>query len=185
MVAKLTKREEIYGVAAQVFQERGFAGTTIQAIAEALGIPKASAYHHIGSKEELFFEILMTGVMGLVQRLETIAAYPLSALDRLRLAIHDNMRSGVEEVHSPLALMTRDTHVLSPEHRAEFRQVQRRYEQVFLGIIEEGIANGEIRPLPNPRIAMFGILQMVGSFSRWYKPSGPLTWEATVLACQG
>ena len=82
MVTRQTKREEIFDTAAQIFRTRGFADTSIQDIAEALAIPKASAYYHIGSKEELFFTILVSGVSALVQRLETIAAYPLSALDR-------------------------------------------------------------------------------------------------------
>jgi TetR/AcrR family transcriptional regulator, cholesterol catabolism regulator len=177
MVAKPTKRDEIYKTAAEIFRARGFADTSIQDIAEVLGMPKASAYYHIGSKEELFFEILMTGVTGLVQRLETIAAYPISALDRLRLAVRDNMRSALEEVHGPLALMSRDMHVLSPEHRAEYRKLQRRYEDAFMSILEAGMANGEMRQLPNPKIAMFGYLHMLGNFGRWYRLDGPLTRE--------
>lgn len=175
MVARQTKRDEIFNAAARVFRTKGFADTSIQDIAAALGMPKASAYYHIGSKEDLFFEILVSGVTGLVQRLETIAAYPLSALDRLRLAMRDNLRSAIDEIHGPLALMNRDMHVLSEAHRQEYRELERRYEQACLSIIEAGIASGEIRPLPNARIATFAVLHMLNNFGNWYKPDGPLT----------
>lgn len=177
MSLKPTRRQDIVTAAAEAFRSHGFADTSIQDIAGALGIPKASAYYHIGSKEELFFEILYNGVLGLVERLETIAAYPLSCLDRLRLAVRDNMRSAIEEPHGKIVLMNRDLHVLSPERRAQYRAAERRYERTFLGIIESGIAGGEIRPLSDARVAMFGILAMIGQYARWFKPDGGLSRE--------
>lgn len=176
MVKRETKRDAVRRAAAQVFVEKGFRDATIQDIADRLGMPKGSAYYHMGSKEELFYEILVVGVTELVERLETIASYPLSVLDRLRLAIRDNLRSAVEEIHAPLVLkLTQDLEFLTPEHRAEYIALRDRYQRGFEGLIEEGIASGELRPLPNPKIAAFGILGMLSHFGRWYRPGGPLS----------
>jgi AcrR family transcriptional regulator len=176
MVRRETRHDVVRRAAAQVFVEKGFRDTTIQDIADRLGIPKGSAYYHMGSKEELFYEILVVGVTELVERLETIASYPLSVLDRLRLAIRDNLRSAVEEIHAPVVLkLAQDIEFLTPEHRAEYIALRDRYQRCFVELIKEGIATGEIRPLPNPKIAAFGILGMLNNFGRWYRPGGPLS----------
>jgi TetR/AcrR family transcriptional regulator, cholesterol catabolism regulator len=184
-----SKRDAVRRAAAQVFLEKGYAQATIQEIATLLGMTKQGAYYHMGSKEELLCEILLTGVIGLVERLSTIVGYPLPALDRLRLALRDNLRSSVEELHAPITLRYGgELEYLTAEHRAEYMTWRDKYQQLFIGLIEEGIAAGEIRPLPHPKIVAFGIMHMAGTLLRWYRTDGPLGinevadiyWDLTV-----
>src|SRR6266511_2814189 len=118
MVRPEPKGNVVRRAAAQVFLEKGFRDATIQDIADRLEMPKGSAYYHMGSKEELFHEILVIGLTESVQRVETIAGYPLSALDRLRLLIRESIRSSIEEVHPPVVVKRADDIAfLTPEHR--------------------------------------------------------------------
>lgn len=51
-------RERILEVAARLFSERGFAGTSIRDIADALGVTKAALYYHFPSKDAILGELV-------------------------------------------------------------------------------------------------------------------------------
>jgi AcrR family transcriptional regulator len=67
----MTAREEILDVAAQLFSEQGYAGTSTRAIAMAVGIKQASLYYHFANKEQILIELLETTV---IPSLEAAAA---------------------------------------------------------------------------------------------------------------
>src|ERR1700759_895227 len=55
------KRDELTRIAARLFAERGYQGTSLADLAEALGLQKPSLYHHIESKEDLLWEAAWEG----------------------------------------------------------------------------------------------------------------------------
>src|ERR1700754_1599284 len=55
-----TRREELLGIAAGLFAERGFTNNTVRDIADAAGILSGSLYHHFDSKESMVDELLDT-----------------------------------------------------------------------------------------------------------------------------
>ena len=52
------KREQIAAAAAELFADRGFAGTTTARIAERAGVSEGIVFHHFGSKRELFRRVV-------------------------------------------------------------------------------------------------------------------------------
>ena len=50
--------EEVYAKAAKLFKENGFLNTSVNQIAQELGIQKGSLYYYITDKETLLFDIL-------------------------------------------------------------------------------------------------------------------------------
>ena len=54
----ISTRERVYEVAAELFAERGYTGTSMADIASRVGIRKPSVYNYCSSKEELFLELL-------------------------------------------------------------------------------------------------------------------------------
>ena len=77
------KEEKLVQVAAEMFHERGYDATSLQDIAEELGLLKGSLYHYIGSKDDLLWAIIrkqQSSAMALVQR---CAALDCGADDRL------------------------------------------------------------------------------------------------------
>jgi AcrR family transcriptional regulator len=51
-------RDEILLAAAQIFSQKGFHATSMQDIAQAVNLQKASLYHHVTSKQEILVEVL-------------------------------------------------------------------------------------------------------------------------------
>jgi AcrR family transcriptional regulator len=63
---------ELRGIALQMFAENGYAGTSLQQIADAAGYSKSSVLYHFGSKESLFDAALRPAVEKLALFLDSI-----------------------------------------------------------------------------------------------------------------
>lgn len=68
---RLEVRERILAAATSEFARKGFAGTTIDAIADTAGFTKGAVYSNFGSKDDLFFALLDEQI---AHRLEVVAA---------------------------------------------------------------------------------------------------------------
>jgi len=79
-IRRLDRRESIMDVAAQSFLERGYAGTTMSAIAAALGGSKGTLWSHFSSKEELFAAVIDRATAAYRARLSEILAAPRNDL---------------------------------------------------------------------------------------------------------
>jgi len=163
-------RVRILRAAAELFRRHRFDRTTMQDIAEVVGLTKGSLYHHISSKQALLYEIIQHTVDRALPRLERIANMPLPAAERLRQAVRlhililahdrDNVECSIEEGRS-----------LAPEYRDAAIAGRDRYEQLIRGIINDGIRTGEFAPT-DARLAGFALLGMVNWVARWYRPDG-------------
>ena len=56
---RLSRRDELLSVAADLFAERGFAKVTVDEIGNAVGISGPALYHHFDGKESLLGEMLV------------------------------------------------------------------------------------------------------------------------------
>jgi len=77
-----TREGEILTAAARIFREKGYHGTSVQDIAEAVGLLKGSLYHYIRSKEQLLARLFEGSLGGTIVELETIAARDATATER-------------------------------------------------------------------------------------------------------
>src|SRR5215813_8816416 len=83
----LRRADAIVDAAARVFAERGYHGTSTQAIADVLGLRQASLYYYFPSKEAALERVCEQGVDGFVERAEAIAAGAGAPLAKLTLLI--------------------------------------------------------------------------------------------------
>lgn len=67
-----TRRDDIALMALGIFLEKGYAGTSLSAVAQAAGIRKPSLYHHFASKEELFLAALQADVAAPLARVHAL-----------------------------------------------------------------------------------------------------------------
>jgi AcrR family transcriptional regulator len=85
-----TRREELTRIAARLFAERGYQGTSLADLAQELGMQKPSLYHHISSKEDLLWEVAWEGAEAFHAALDGVPA-DVPATDRIRLALRAHL----------------------------------------------------------------------------------------------
>ena len=139
-------------VAARLFSERGYHGTSIQHLADALGLQKGSLYSHIGSKEELLFDVVNDGADRFLERGEQAAALPALASVRLRRLLVGHVETAIEHLDAATVFLN-EWRYLSEEKRADVKAKRDRYEELVRGIVREGIDTGEFRADADVRFA--------------------------------
>lgn len=77
----LAKRAQITGAARTLFLTKGFAGTSMEAIADEAGVSKQTLYRHFETKVDLLGAVVTSELMHLSQR----ARLPASVEDPTRL----------------------------------------------------------------------------------------------------
>lgn len=167
-----SKEAEILDAAARLFKEKGFHATSMRDIAAAVGMQKGSLYYHITSKEELLFRISHDAINAIIARLEEIAAAPLCPTEKLRQAIENHVLTLCDRLDL-LSVFLKESKILTAEQQAQILERRKRYEELFEGILEEGIAAGEFRVVDVPVVAV-GLLGMLNWMHQWYRPDGRL-----------
>lgn len=167
------RRREIAKAAAGVFNKLGFRGASLGAVADALGMSRASLYYYIGNKRELFDEVVREAVERNVATAEAVHDTEASAHEKLRTLIIELMKS--YGTHYPLLYiyMREDlSHV--DESRTDWsrqiRKLNQRYEQIFVSIVQEGMDAGTLRPIASAKLVAYGIIGMMGWTNRWFAP---------------
>ena len=138
-----TRREELSRQAARLFAERGFHGTSMDALAQALGVQKGSLYSLIGSKQELLYETMREGARAFHAALDAVPEDG-PAVGRVRLALRGHLRVVAEQL-DVATVFTREWRYLEGEHRDEIVAERRRYEERWRAVFREGVESGGLR----------------------------------------
>jgi AcrR family transcriptional regulator len=170
------RRQDVIAAAAAVFKENGLAGTSIDDIAKATGLDRASLYYYVGNKRELFDVVVLEVIAKNVEAAEEIRNSPRKTEDKIRDLMVRLLRSYAE--HYP------HMHVFVQEDIARMGdrggsstyvlELQRRFDRALIEIIQEGIKTGVLREDLSPRLVAFGLIGMVNWTHRWFHPDGPV-----------
>lgn len=167
-------RERVLEAAAKIFAERGYAGTTMRAVADRVGLQAASLYYHYRSKEELIEAVLAMGLGGVSAAVRSaVAAAPpgASARERLNIAILAHLTSVV--TFGDHALATRRVLGQVPPHvRRKHVALRDAYSDFWLDLLEAASAAGELRSGTDLHLVRTFILGALNSVLEWYKPQG-------------
>lgn len=177
-------REDVIRAAARVFRERGFHGTSMQQIADAVGLQKGSLYHHITSKEELLHDVMMTGLTQLSERLEAVATSSLPPDEKLRQLIETHIYYAAESLDIATVVLFEHRAMMGfPALREEYVARRDLFESQFRTAIQEGVDSGDFCPVDVPIVAQT-LLGAHNWLVMWYRPDGRLSPQeiATVIA---
>jgi AcrR family transcriptional regulator len=165
-------REDILEAAAQVFRQKGFHGASMQDIAQAVSLQKASLYHHVSSKQEILLALLDRALELLLERISAISIQEIAADKKLR-----------QMVQAYLQILTENTDlsaVLLFEHRSlERKQHARhvpnrdRFEALWRNVLEEGVA-AKLFKCEDSALSTRAILGVLNWTLTWYRPNGSL-----------
>jgi TetR/AcrR family transcriptional regulator, cholesterol catabolism regulator len=139
----VSTRDRLSVEAARLFAERGYHGTSIGDLADALGIRKASVYSHIKGKEDLLAEIALAGAQAFHAALDGVSQ-DAAPDERLRLALHAHLGL-VRDQLDVATVWLQEWRYMSEPARTTFLAERRRYERRIRRMFEAAVAGGTIR----------------------------------------
>ena len=162
------RRTEILHAALRAFRDKGYHGTTLDDIAQQLGVRKTALYHYFPDKEAILYACHCEGLDAVADLLQQARVYP-SYASQLGHLIREHVRVMADTLEgSSLAF---EVAALAPAHRALVIAARDRYEQALRDIVRRGTAAGEFRSV-DPKLAVFAILGAINWVARWYSPDG-------------
>jgi AcrR family transcriptional regulator len=138
-----TRREELVETAARLFAERGFHGTSMGDLAQAMGVQKGSLYSLVDSKQRLLYEAMRDGANAFHAALDAVPE-DRPAIERIRIALRGHLRVVAEQL-DVATVFTREWRYLEDPARAEILAERRRYEERWRALFREGVENGQLR----------------------------------------
>jgi AcrR family transcriptional regulator len=137
------RREELTRIAARLFAERGYQGTSLADLAGQLGVQKPSLYHHIASKEDLLWDVAREGAEAFHAALDDVPA-ERPAPERIRLALRAHLAVVADQLDIA-TVFVREWRHLSGQRRDRFVAERRRYEERIRDLFRDGVERSELR----------------------------------------
>jgi len=168
---------EIYEHATRLFAERGFAGTSLQDIADALGITRPALYYYVKSKDELLAKLVSEVTDEPLDDLTALLARPgLDPVAQLRGVVELLVARQTSQPER-FRLLIRSEAELPAELTEAYDSSRRAVLKTVAGVIDDGIRAGTFRPV-DPRVAALGLLGMCNWVAWWFHPEGQTPAEA-------
>jgi AcrR family transcriptional regulator len=164
-------REGILEAAARIFSEKGFHATSMQDIADAVNLQKASLYHHFSSKQEILVEILDHALDLINNRLEIVLSQSLSPDEKLRQAMISYFQT-IAENKNLSAVLLLELRSLDPELKARQASRREKFERLWRDLIIEGKQQGVFTNV-DPSLTGRAILGVMNWTVTWYRDDGP------------
>lgn len=159
--------ETLLSVAVQVFNERGYDGTSMEHLSRAAGISKSSIYHHVTGKEELLRRAVSRALDGLFGILEEEPARVGRASERLEHVV----RRMVEVLIAELPYVTLLLRVRGNTGTERWALERRRdFDHEVAELLKAAAADGDVRGDVEVRLATRLVFGMINSIVEWYRP---------------
>lgn len=167
------RQSEILEAAAQVFHEKGYESTSIQDIADSVGILKGSLYYYITSKEDLLYEIIQGVHEEALKNLDRISALDGTALQKIRAFVVVHFTHNAENLVK-MGVFFKDFRSLSGERRQIIVAERDKYDTFLRDLIRAGQKDGSVCRDVDAKLTAITILGMLNWIYQWYRPGGEL-----------
>jgi AcrR family transcriptional regulator len=171
-----TLRQTVLDVAAELFVTKGFLGTSLQDIADAMEIGRTGIYYYFKSKDEILARLVeQITVFTEQQSAAAIARGAGTPSEILRGMVRDHAQVMLK--HAPqFRVVDRNENDLPPAIRKIHETSKRAVLENFTHVIVRGMADGSFRP-GDTRVAAFAVIGMCNWSAWWYRPGGRLSPE--------
>lgn len=167
------RRAEIAATAAILFEERGFHNTSMEVIADAVGVRKPTLYHYFPSKDDILFAIhddFIERLIGRQERRKAAAIPPDHVMREIMADIFELM-----DTHRGHVRVFFEHHrELTGAPYEEIARKRRLYRAMVREVFVEGAASGAFREDLDPDLAVFAMAGMCNWAYQWYRSAGPL-----------
>jgi len=172
-----SKREEIIQVASRLFGLKGYSATSLQGLADEVGLHKTSLFHYFRNKEEILTEVMEISFKKYTEILgDAFKKSDFSSEEKFRLALEEQVAVICKYKHY-INVALNEIKSLSPENREKYTRTRNDYGKHFEKIIQEVQADEKSNLFKglDSRIITLGILGMCNWIIKWYRKDGPLT----------
>jgi len=163
-----TRRDELVAVAARLFAERGYHGTSMADLAEAMGVQKGSLYSLTGSKQDLLVVVTREGATAFHTSLDRVPedADPLA---RIGAALRGHLAVVAEQADTA-TVFTREWRFLEEPELTAFRDERRRYETRWRSLLAEAAERGMLRADLDFEATVLLVLSAANWAYTWIRP---------------
>lgn len=177
---KSLRQQMVIDAAIKIFHRKGYRTTTLDDVAQDLGLTKPALYHYVSSKENLLSLIYLRSLEIFFSTIYEIPNMKLSPVEKMRLFIRRHLKSVVIENLTLFSVFFSEESQLPQEDFQRIQVEKKKFTQVVEEIIEDGVNRGYFKPL-NPKIQAYAIIGMCNWLYRWYNPeSSPFSPDEIV-----
>jgi AcrR family transcriptional regulator len=168
-----SRQPQVLDAAARLFRTRGFDGTSMRDIANAVGMQPGSLYCHFETKEALLVAVYVKGVRQISDAVQAVVDRYLDPWDRLEAACIAHLDAILhDDDYAQVVVRVRPADV--PVVDRSLVELRNQYEALFTGLIRDLplSRNTDRRVL---RLMLMGALNWSQT---WYRPGGRLNPRA-------
>ncbi|HEY0311950.1 MAG TPA: TetR/AcrR family transcriptional regulator [Allosphingosinicella sp.] len=168
---------ELLDVAARIFARSGYDATSLQDIADELGMLKGSLYYYITTKGDLLAHLLRNAHEQGIRNIQPIAEGAGNPIERLAQMIRTHANYVCTD-RDRTAVFLHERKRLTPEQRKDFLGDEHAYRRFFEAVITDGQREGLVRSELDPKLVALCLLGSLNSVYQWYKQSGEFSADA-------
>jgi len=171
------RRADLIRVAARLFRDQGFNGTSTRDIADAVGMRSGSPFYHFANKHELLTAVMEEGLRLGLERMRAAldeqasgesAGAPADPLARFRLLVRVHYGILHDAGSDFIPVMLHDWHSLPARYKRRIIELKDRYDTIWQETLDALHAQGRLRA--NARLARLMILGAINFSATWYRP---------------
>ena len=168
------RREEILRAARDLFHRQGYANTSLDDIARAVGIKREGVYYYFPNRTQILITIIKPLGLQLRDRVREILESDASPEEKICQTVENHLMR-FENRFAESKITLRDDYFAENEDvLAEMQPIWDEYETLWVAIISEGQDKGAFDATLDPRLAHLGILGLCNWVARWYKPGSSI-----------
>lgn len=166
------RQQAIVRRAAELFDSAGYSRTSMNDLAEAVGLAKPTLYHYFRSKDEILYRIHCEFIGLLLERQEARAAAGAPPVEQLRGVMGDILE--LMETHRGHVRVFFEHHRELPERwKLAVAEQRQRYSEMVEQILRDGVAAGDLAAV-DVRLTALAMFGMCNWAYQWFRVDGAL-----------
>lgn len=166
------RRAEVLQAGIRIFAKEGYSATSVQAVADAVKMPKATLFHYIKSKEDLLSKIFETSLQDMNTLIGKVAVEDLTAIERLRFFVQHYVLWSISNLEKA-SIYSREWRYLTGGLREVVIEYRAKLDKFMVTLIEAAKTEGSVDPVLDSRRAAYFLWGAIASVPDWYRPDGP------------
>jgi AcrR family transcriptional regulator len=161
------KRQRVMAAATKLFAAQGFYGTSVDAIATAIGVTKPFVYYHFKDKADILAAICQRGADLTLSAIKAAEMVRGTAAERLAFFCRNMAEIVIDHSHF-LAVYNREIHALRDADRRSILRTRTEIDRRVAALIDDGCSKGEF-DVDDLAVTTVSITMMLSNLWIWYR----------------